>query len=373
MVHVTEFCNLACVYCWEVDKKPRYMTVETARKTVDWFLDRNVSGAVEHIDLTFFGGEPFTRLEVIEEAVAHARKPRPNTFKSMRFSATTNATVSGPRVERIVRDASMSLLVSVDGSEEANTSRRFHSGRPSFPIVARNIRAFASWDVDVVARMTFTPENLDFAGNVERVLDLGVRSVVLAPVLEADWRGREAAVEEAYQVLAERCIAEARAGKMLPLEITNQYLRQIHRARNGGGRPARPCGVGSWLMSVDTDGNVLPCHRWLYRRDEAVGTVERPIMDEARWKYVHLSSSDIVGCETCFARAVCGGGCRAAALTAGLGLYDAHPAYCVTTRAHVRAAEHVYDTLSGEQNPTLAAMLRSASSLSPAFSELSTR
>lgn len=361
MVYLTEACNLRCSYCW-VRPKPRHMSVDTLRKAVDFLLDRNVSSAQYQVSINFFGGEPFLRIGLMEEAVAYARRYRPNVYKTVRFSATTNGTIAGPRVERLLRDSAMDLLVSLDGGPSGNIRRTFPSGRCSHGLVARNLPRLIAWARDVSVRMTFLPETLDLVDSVKSVLEFGPSTVVLSPAVEVPWSGHEEALEEAYQALADFYIGEARRGQAVPLEITNRFLRDVHRSRRGTYRPSRPCSAGSRMIGVDPDGNVMPCHRFLYRHDDWMGTVDSPVMADVRWRYVHLSSHDIVGCDGCMARSICGGGCRAATLQAGEGLYGAHPAYCLTTRAHARAVHRIYDTLSAEQNGVLARVLASVAS-----------
>ena len=69
MLYLTEDCNLRCSYCF-VNKSPRRMSSDTARKAVEFYLDRNISGAEYSINITFFGGEPFLELDRMEEVIA---------------------------------------------------------------------------------------------------------------------------------------------------------------------------------------------------------------------------------------------------------------------------------------------------------------
>jgi radical SAM protein with 4Fe4S-binding SPASM domain len=190
---------------------------------------------------------------------------------------------------------------------------------------------------------------------------------------ESPWHRHEAALDEAYQALAEWFIQAARRGALPPLEITLMLLRQLHVARNGGDRPARPCGVGTGLLGISPEGTVLPCHRFLYRPQDALGHVSVPELPPERLRYVHLSAADMLGCNTCEARLVCGGGCRAVAVNFGLPLESGTtPGYCITTRAHHRAVSRIYDTLMAEQNPHLLRALgrsRIGSRLSALYSQ----
>ena len=354
MLYLTEDCNLRCTYCF-VNKKPRRMTSETARRTVEFFLDRNISGAETELNISFFGGEPFLELDRMEEVIAIARERRPNVYKTIKFAATTNGTVSGPRVERIVKETAMPLLVSLDGDHRAAEHRPFVSGRGSYELVARNLPKLVEWSPNVVVRMTFHPDALDFVGNVRHALELGAPSVALCPVVEASWQGHEEALKAAYTALADEYIDQARRGRLLPLEITHQLLVDLHSRR----RPARPCSAGQALLSVDPDGNVMPCHRFLYRRSDWLGNVRERQLDERRWDYVHLSSQDILGCDTCPAQTVCGGGCRLLAVAAGQKLETgANPTECMLMRAHAAAVHRIYETLTAEGNQVFLGSLR---------------
>lgn len=370
MLYLTEDCNLRCTYCF-VKKSPRTMTLETVRRSVDFFLNREVSGNLQELWLTFFGGEPFMACNQMEEAIRQVGESPHGQGKQLRFSATTNATFATPRVERLVRDNAMTLLVSLDGGEEAMASRPFLGGGNPFRAVARNLRRLVEWSSGLVARMTYHPEALDLRANVERVLDLGAPSIALCAVNESDWRGYEERLEEAVTELTEWFVTEACRGRFLPLELTWQMLRAVHHSRLGGSRPSRPCEVGTSLLAVDPDGFVMPCHRFLYRKDDWLGRVEDPFYHLERRQYLTLSSREILDCRGCSAEPVCGGGCRVLALHVGGDLRTGtHPGYCLTTRAQARAATHIYDQLMERIPESFLAALHLQRPLAEAFGEL---
>ena len=362
MLYLTEDCNLRCTYCF-VNKSPRRMSSETARKAVEFFLDRNISGAEPVINITFFGGEPFLELDRMEEVIALGRQYRPNVYKKLTFSVTTNGTICSDRVERMVRGARMSVLLSLDGGPDASAHRPLRCGGSSWAQVAANLPLLASWSPDLTVRMSFHPGALDLVAGVRHVLGLGAPMVALCPVTDADWRGHEGRLEAAFQELADWYVAEARLDRLPPLTVTNDTLRQWHRVRQGGKRRSRPCRVATSVLGVDPDGHVMPCHRFLYRHGDHLGTVDSSRLSQERWKYVHLSAEDFPGCDGCLASPVCGGGCRAVALQAGLALGQAHPWHCLVTRAHARAAITIHDTLSREENPAFQRLLTSSSAL----------
>lgn len=344
VVYLTEECNLRCSYCF-VDKKPRHMSAETAQKVMDFFLRSDISGSAPSIKMNFFGGEPFLKVERMEELWKSWQRQRGQHDKELSFSATTNGTIAGPRVERMVRDAQMPLLVSLDGDAAASAARPFVSGRASHDVVCKNLPKLIEWSPSVTVRLTFHPDSLELVKSIRFALELGAPWIVMAPVVEADWRGKEELVEERFQELADWFIGETRQGKPPPLSLTWSSLRDWHLSQGQDLRPKRPCPVGDSLLGVDPDGNVMPCHRFLYRKKHWLGHVEGQSLAHPRDEYVQLHSSKVVGCDGCIARPICGGGCRVVALQSGAGLYGTQPFHCLITRAHARAVQKIYEAL----------------------------
>ncbi len=77
VLNVTNKCNLACTYCYEYgeDKivdtdfgaKPKFMSEETARESVDFMFQESGSNRVAN--LTFFGGETLLNFPVLLDTV----------------------------------------------------------------------------------------------------------------------------------------------------------------------------------------------------------------------------------------------------------------------------------------------------------------
>ncbi len=348
MVYLDEDCNLRCSYCF-VSKKRRRMSQETAEKVARFLFRQDVLVDQPEVSVNFFGGEPFMALERMEQLVERCQQLAREQGKRVFFAATTNGTLYSERIAALIQRARMTLLVSLDGDRAAASQRRFASGRESHDLVLANLpRLNQAAGGRLVVRSTFPRGDLRLRQRVEFLAALGVNSLVLCPVLDDDWEGHELALEREYQDLADWFIAEWRAGRTPPLELTWILLRQWHWFQRGGGPPSRPCEVGATLLGVDPDGNVLPCQRFLYRRSEWLGTVETPeLLGGRRQPYLELDSSQMRGCAACPARPVCGGGCRAVARNQGLGLHETYASHCITMKAHARAAYRIYSELSG--------------------------
>jgi uncharacterized protein len=364
MLYITEDCNLRCTYCF-VKKTPRAMTIETARKSLDYLVQKSISGAQRLVNVTLFGGEPMLRTDLIADLIQYSRR---FPTKTIHFGAVTNGTLAGPRVEKVVKEGRIQLLISLDGDREISRARPTVRGAESYAMVAKNLRRLVEWSPGAAVRMTYTAKTLDLVRSVKHALELGAPWIVLCPATDSGWAGQEQPVEDAHTALGEWFISEIEQERVPPLDVTWRMLRQYRIGQRTGLRLEKPCPVGAELISIDPDGNVMPCHRHLYRPNDWLGTIEDRALPARRSRYTEIRSSQIPDCASCEAKLVCGGGCRVVALEAGYGLHGAHPDHCLLTRAHHRMVERIHRSLA--QNPLYLQCLNKANRLGSALQEL---
>ena len=132
VLNVTNQCNLACTYCYEysedkiVDtengKKPKFMTDETARQSVEFMLKESGDNPVAH--LTFFGGETLMNFPVLQRTIAYARERARETGKVVDFSLTTNATLLKPEIVEFLVANDVGVTISIDGPPDVQDKFR---------------------------------------------------------------------------------------------------------------------------------------------------------------------------------------------------------------------------------------------------------
>ena len=369
MVYLEEDCNLRCTYCF-VAKKPRRMTAETAEKVVRFLFREDVSGPQDSIHVNFFGGEPFLAIDRMEQIVDLALRQGQRLGKAIFFSATTNGTLFSERIARLVERARMSILLSLDGDEQSSELRPFVSGRASHDLVVKNLANFLRVaDGRVTVRATFHTDDFRLAARARYLKSLGATSIALCPVVECDWGPYETALIEEYEQLGNWFLGCLASGEYPPLDITWLLLRQWLSYCETQARPERPCQVGHTLLGIDPDGNVMPCHRFLYRAMDWLGTVDAPdLLGDKRLPYTQISSNRMPDCKSCLAEPVCGGGCRVVALNQRLGLHDVYAGHCIPMRAHAHMVYWLCEKLLQMGNAQAAR--EHVSPLSPAIQEL---
>ena len=75
-LHVAHDCNLRCSYCFagtgDFGHDRTLMTWEVAKAAVDFLV--GASGARQHCEIDFFGGEPLMNLPVVKQTIGYVRE-----------------------------------------------------------------------------------------------------------------------------------------------------------------------------------------------------------------------------------------------------------------------------------------------------------
>jgi uncharacterized protein len=175
------------------------------------------------------------------------------------------------------------------------------------PLLARQRR------MQVSARVTVTPHNLDLRDALDTFAALGFYGVGFSPMLHApsgrdalggaDFGALLAAMIDCGRELERRAIA----GERYPFENLTTALREIHR---GTHRPY-PCGAGASYFGVSASGELYACHRFVGDEARAVGDVQAGVDRTRQRLWLRERAVDRQEpCRSCWARYLCGGGCH---------------------------------------------------------------
>ena len=350
---VAQKCNLGCTYCYaqqgDFGGGAKAMSIEMASRAVDLLLQGAERGA--RVNLAFLGGEPLANRAGLRAATEYAARLAAATDVDVRFSITTNGTLLTPEDGDFFERHQFAVTISLDGIGSAHDRQRpFKNGAPSFtkiiarvePLLARQRR------MQVSARVTVTPANLDLVGTLEGLIGLGFHSVGFAPMLSSPTRSGEMD-EASLEIMLARMIDCGQrfedhviAGIRYPFLNMVTALRELH---TGTHRPY-PCGAGAGYLGVSADGDLYACHRFVDDSRAFMGSLDKAI-DVGRqnaWlaqRHVHRQEP----CRQCWARYLCGGGCHHEVIHRG------RPAchyirgwlhYCIQAYVHLRASAPNY-------------------------------
>lgn len=134
-LEVTQQCNLRCKYCIYGHNhlnfrnfESKEMTWDIAQKAIEYARDHSA----EHIVISFYGGEPLLKFELIKKAVNYARKIIMD--KELSFSMTTNMVLMDEeKAEFIAKTPHFSVTASIDGPEQIHNKNRVdRNGKGTF-------------------------------------------------------------------------------------------------------------------------------------------------------------------------------------------------------------------------------------------------
>jgi len=336
VLNVTHECNLACRYCFvrnacDRPDSPAVMSPDTAMQALRLFAP----GAA--IDVGFFGGEPLLAWKVVRAVILESEAQARTRRVPVRFHITTNGLLLDDAKVAFLSKRRCSLLVSLDGPEDLHNasrparSRRINSFERTMKALER-IRGTALAS-RTMARATFTPDRpeirrrLEFLGGL---LDRGlIRGFSVEPaVLTEGCAAREPAfgppaaskgpdLADEYHSAAEWFIGRVRSGRSPGFFHFCKLLGRIAYASHAGAE----CGAGFGYVTVAPDGSLHACHR---EGGTRIGDLKAGFDEEARAAWCDNRLYLRNGCSACWARYLCGGGCRQAALEIG-GRLDVSP------------------------------------------------
>lgn len=154
ILELTGACNFRCKYCIYSSSEKGFrefnnesMSKEIICKSIDYMRDHGE--AVVYI--TFYGGEPLVRFDLMKFAIEYARKQITN--KKLYFGFTTNLTLLTREIAAyLVRVPHLNIICSVDGPQEIHdASRVYREGKGTYE--------------DVMAGYTILKEELEKAEN----------------------------------------------------------------------------------------------------------------------------------------------------------------------------------------------------------------
>jgi uncharacterized protein len=359
VLNITNQCNLACTYCYEFgsDKiatpagKAKYMSIETAKASVDFLLEQSIGRKAVHI--TFFGGETLMNFPLLREVVGYARARVAEQGRSVDFSLTTNATLLTPAIIDFLSDNAIGVTVSMDGPPELQDKRRvYKSGKGSYAVIEPKLRMLIANHRTraITARVTLTDGVTDVV-RIYRHLkdDLGFAEVGFAPVTASsatsysiDDNGMDGVLEQ-FHILADEWLECALRGQSHGFSNVSETISELIQGVN----KSHPCGAGIGLLGVGPSGDISPCHRFTDADSHTLGNIATGIDRDKQEDFLtrgHVDSK--YDCQSCWARPLCAGGCHHEAFVHYGDTGHANLHYCDWIRDWTHTCLRIYGAVS---------------------------
>lgn len=288
---VTDACNLACKYCYQINKGHRRMPFETAKLFVDKLISgedgfREYLGNSPGIILEFIGGEPFLEVDLIDKIVDYFREKciqinHPWATKYCISICSNGVLYRDPKVQKFLQKNchNISFSVTVDGTKELHDSCRvFPDGRPSYDLAHDAAMDWKHRGYDMGSKITISPGNIKYLhGALAQMVDDGYDNIFANCVYEKGWEEKHAT--ELYKQCKEISDdLEARGIKKDEFYfslLTKDWNKPMPESDNKNW-----CGGTGLMLAMDPDGRLYPCLRYM---ESSIGTDQPPLLIGDVW------------------------------------------------------------------------------------------
>ena len=312
---LTTACNLRCTYCYASagETPARHMSLETARRGIDFVVSNARKQKPPHFEVAYHGGgEPALNWRVLTASFDYARQKATQTGLGLRTSIATNGVLSDLRIDWIIANVS-AASVSFDGLPAVHDQLRVtKSGKASSHRVIQTLRRFDQAHFRYGIRMTVTaagisalPESVEFI-----CANFQPDSIQIEPVYLLG-RGHGEASAESGEFIAAFRAAQQRA---------LHYGRRIaFSAAHLGTLTNHFCAASRDSFCLTPDGNVTACYEACSEESPWASLLFYGWPDGQAGGYRfdlgrlnHLRSQTVdrrEHCRACFAKWSCGGDC----------------------------------------------------------------
>lgn len=338
--NTTEACNLACKYCFEVNKKPKNLSLESAKRFIDIILSdddcigvkgtKNEWITQQGLVMDFIGGDALMNPKLVDDILSYfqvkATLMNHRWKHNWRASISTNGTLFSRQDVRefiLKYKDNLSLGVSIDGCPTIHDLNRIYpDGHGSMKDILENWQWYLSvfGENGRTTKATCNKESIPYLFESLKFMHetMGIKYINQNFIFEDMSLSNEDIEELDHQMSL--CVDYV-------LEHNNDlYWRMIDKdfcKALGMAEPEKGfCGSGC-MPALGIDGNIYPCFRFLPhticngKSPYVVGDVDNGLQNKKVFADIRNMTRDRISpekCKSCEIESVCPyciGGCLA--------------------------------------------------------------
>ena len=330
ILQVTQSCNLRCDYCtYSGQYKNRVhsgksMTWELAKKSIDYLY--NHSNEVEKVRISFYGGEPLLRFDLIKQCIEYIKEAYPE--RNTTYGITTNGTLLSGKIAEFLISNKFSVTVSLDGSKKDHDSnRKFASnGEGSFDTIINNIKEISKHNQEFIKNIRFNtvlnPKSdygtvRNYFSSEDVVCDAGVGLSLMETI---NHKGDISFSDEFINIrrydyflllmamikkLKKEAISKFMSEIKSGIDIDYTSMEDIN-SLNKKWHHAGPCIAGAMRMFVNTDGVIYPCEKAVETSEAMkIGEMDKGTDVSKVSKVMNIGKITEKECKNCWAISWC--------------------------------------------------------------------
>lgn len=313
---LTEDCNLACKYCFELEKRTtKKMSKDVAKKSIDLIVKNAIEQKNDTVEIMFFGGEPFLNVDVLFFCAEYIKEIKKDKKINFNTSIITNGTLYTEEIEDVIfalsNVSNLSIQISIDGTQKNHDKNRvFKSGDGSFSIVKKNAKKFIRFfefirsNNKICLHGCLVSETLnDLFDSYAELSSIGDCIVWMMPIHTTTYQEGDSDVYKAQlQKIYSKLELDFKNGDEFAFNRFSPFDNCIKK--NPNQKRTKPCGAGYSFVSFNTVGDIYPCHSFYFRdtdQSSIIGTLNNGFDYSAMKKYADCDTS----CMSCVKEKEC--------------------------------------------------------------------
>lgn len=259
-------CNLNCEYCYE-KKEPGEMSFFVLKKSIEALF--NYNGMEKKKTITFFGGEPLLSKNLIYKVCSIVSKINNLSSKKIELFMSTNGLLLDSIFINNISKYNFwnNIQVSIDSFSFKNNKARV-STEEQHLIILKNLELLVNSKVNSVVHTVLGPHNISsFGEDTINFLKMGVKGIGHMYAMDANlfefWHDENtlSIFKEQVKTIADFLLSSNGKYSVKNVKIFRDFSDDKFLFD-------RACGAGTNTFTVDVNGDIYPCYRFMYLKDK---------------------------------------------------------------------------------------------------------
>lgn len=343
---LTHNCNLSCEYCYSGRKFEQNMSIDTARKIVDFAV--KITPPTQRINFGFFGGEPLLCPNLLQNIIRYIREKEKEIQNPISLNIATNGTLLDRNNLEFIKEENINLCLSIDGPENVHDLNRiYNDGRGSFEEVFRSLKLILNTLPKFQVNAVYSPNTIDSLLDVVSFFDkLNVAAIHLNPNICTPWdENISLKLKGFFMELANYYIQCYKKKREIALNLIDSKVILLVKK---GYEEADKCSMGEREWAFAPSGNIYPCERFIGEDNDdffCLGNIHTGLNQKSICNLLEHRGNNEEKCKTCNLQIYCMNwcGCTNYYTTGHSDLVSSF--ICENEKAIIEAAKHVLVTL----------------------------
>lgn len=328
---------MCCSYCTR-EKAPRDMSEDVLIKACDLAFSKGKSAG-----LSFFGGEPMLKKELIIKAIEYCKEKEKQSGKKFRSKMTTNGTMLDEKFLSYAKLSGLEIAISYDGTAQ-DICRRFADGGDSGKITEEKARLLLSFMPDSYAMLTLAPVAVaELYNSVKHLYDMGFRKISVTPAYGKNVSWNDGDIKKLENELLKVADFYSNVFKKDIRLFFGPFDSKINACIRGTS-PKDHCQLGIRQMTVTTDGILYPCTQFIGKEAFCLGNVENGINTEKQYA-LSLIDNTPKECLECDLKDRCTNSCGCANILETGEMNRISPLQCTYERMLIKICDDMAERL----------------------------